>query len=72
MPARPPRRSVVAVDRAGALQLLPDTYAAALRLRDAGLEPAEIGRQLGIAPEAVASALLLAEAKVQRLLAESP
>jgi DNA-directed RNA polymerase specialized sigma24 family protein len=72
MPARSPRRSVVAVDRAAALQLLPDTYAAALRLRDAGLEPAEIGRQLGIAPEAVASALLLAEAKVQRLLAESP
>jgi DNA-directed RNA polymerase specialized sigma24 family protein len=72
MPARRLRRSVVAVDRAGALQLLPDTYAAALRLRDAGLPPAEIGRQLGIAPEAVASALLLAEAKVQRLLAESP
>jgi DNA-directed RNA polymerase specialized sigma24 family protein len=72
MPARRRRRSVVAVDRDSALQLLPDTYAAALRLRDAGLEPAEIGRQLGIAPEAVASALVLAEAKLQRLLAESP
>jgi DNA-directed RNA polymerase specialized sigma24 family protein len=72
MSARRLRRSVLAVDRAAALELLPDTYAAALRLRDAGLEAAEIGRQLGIAPEAVASALVLAEAKLQRLLAESP
>jgi DNA-directed RNA polymerase specialized sigma24 family protein len=72
MSARRPSRSVVAVDRAAALELLPDTYAAALRLRDAGLEAGEIGRQLGIAPEAVASALVLAEAKLQRLVAESP
>jgi DNA-directed RNA polymerase specialized sigma24 family protein len=58
------------VDRVAALELLPDTYADALRLRDAGHAPAEIARRLCIAPEAVATALELAEAKLARLLAE--
>jgi DNA-directed RNA polymerase specialized sigma24 family protein len=57
------------VDRADALDSLPEAYAAALRLRDGGSEPAEIARRLGIAPEAVAGALELAEAKLARLLA---
>jgi DNA-directed RNA polymerase specialized sigma24 family protein len=59
------------VDRAAALELLPDAYAEALRLRDAGCAPAEIAQRLCIAPEAVATALELAEAKLARLLAET-
>jgi DNA-directed RNA polymerase specialized sigma24 family protein len=62
--------NVQGVDRAAALELLPDAYAAALRMRDAGHPPAEISRRLDIAPEAVATALELAEAKLARLLAE--
>jgi DNA-directed RNA polymerase specialized sigma24 family protein len=58
------------VDRPAALELLPESYARALRLRDAGSQPAEIARRLGIAPEAVANALALADAKLARLLAE--
>jgi DNA-directed RNA polymerase specialized sigma24 family protein len=61
--------SVRSVDRAAALELLPDAYAEALRLHDAGCPPAEIARRLRIAPEAVATALELAEAKLARLLA---
>ena len=61
-------RNVIGVDRAAALELLPDTYAQALRLRDAGHEPVEIARRLGIAPEAVSTSLELAEAKLARLL----
>jgi DNA-directed RNA polymerase specialized sigma24 family protein len=57
------------VDRADAIDSLPEAYVTALRLRDAGSEPAEIARRLGIAPEAVAGALELAEAKLARLLA---
>ena len=63
--------TVRGVDRADALELLPDAYADALRLRDAGHPPAEIARRLGIAHEAVATALELAEAKLARLLAEN-
>jgi DNA-directed RNA polymerase specialized sigma24 family protein len=58
------------VDRPAALELLPESYARALRLRDAGSHPAEIAKRLGIAPEAVANALALADAKLARLLAE--
>lgn len=57
------------MDRAAALELLPDAYAEALRLQDAGCSPAEIARCLRIAPEAVATALELAEAKLARLIA---
>jgi DNA-directed RNA polymerase specialized sigma24 family protein len=56
------------VDRAAAIESLPQTYAAGLRLRDDGLARAEIAQRLGIAPEAVASTLELADAKLARLL----
>jgi DNA-directed RNA polymerase specialized sigma24 family protein len=56
------------VNRATAIKLLPQTYAAALGLRGDGLGPAEIARRLGIAPESVASTLELADAKLARLL----
>jgi DNA-directed RNA polymerase specialized sigma24 family protein len=59
------------VDRSEALELLPEAYAHALRLRDARVEPAEIARRLGIAPEALTAALELAEAKLARLLADA-
>lgn len=62
-------RTVRVVDRADALDSLPETYAAALRLRDAGSDTAEIARCLRIAPEAVPNALELAQAKLARLLA---
>jgi orotate phosphoribosyltransferase-like protein len=55
------------VDRVAALQLLPEVYARALRLRDEGAGTARIASELRIAPEAVASALELAEAKLTRL-----
>jgi DNA-directed RNA polymerase specialized sigma24 family protein len=66
---RTPITSVV-VDRSAALELLPEAYANALRLRDARIEPAEIAQRLGIAPEALATALELAEAKLARLLSD--
>jgi DNA-directed RNA polymerase specialized sigma24 family protein len=50
-----------------AIELLPQAYAVALRLRDDGLGPAEIARRLSIAPESVASTLELADAKLARL-----
>lgn len=56
------------MDRVAALELLPDVYARALRLNDDGIDSAEIARQLGTAPEAVASTLELAEAKLRRLM----
>lgn len=56
------------MDRAAAIESLPQAYAAALRLRDDGLGPAEIARYLGVAPEAMASTLELADAKLARLL----
>jgi DNA-directed RNA polymerase specialized sigma24 family protein len=56
------------VNRAAAIELLPEAYAVALRLRDDGLGSAEIARRLRIAPEAVASTLELADAKLARLL----
>jgi DNA-directed RNA polymerase specialized sigma24 family protein len=62
------RRTVPFVNRAAAIKLLPQVYAVALRLRDDGLGPAEIARRLGIAPEAVASTLELADAKLARLV----
>jgi predicted DNA-binding protein (UPF0251 family) len=57
------------VDRAEALELLPEAYAHALRLRDGRIEPTEMARRLGIAPEALSAALELADAKLARLLA---
>ena len=55
------------MNRAAAIELLPQAYAVALRLRDDGLGPTEIARRLGIAPESVASTLELADAKLARL-----
>jgi DNA-directed RNA polymerase specialized sigma24 family protein len=62
------RRTVPFVNRAAAIELLPEAYAVALRLRDDGLGPAEIAWRLRIAPEAVGSTLELADAKLARLL----
>ena len=70
MPAGRRPHTVGFVDRTTALNLLPEAYAEALRLRDAGYQPAEIARRLEIAPEAVTSALELAEAKLARLIAD--
>lgn len=63
-------RSVEQVERRAALELLPDAYADALRLRDSGVSPAEIARRLRIAPEGLDAALVLAEAKLARILAD--
>lgn len=57
------------VNRADAIDSLPETYAAALRLRDAGAGRDEIAHSLQIEPTAVASTLELADAKFARLLA---
>lgn len=47
---------------------LPLAYAAALRLRAAGADPALIARALGIEAEGVGPLLALAETKLVRLL----
>jgi hypothetical protein len=57
------------MDRAEALQALPDTYAIALRLRDEGVEPDAVARVLDVEPEAVGPLLSLAEAKLAGLMA---
>jgi DNA-directed RNA polymerase specialized sigma24 family protein len=68
MTPRGRNRTVSIVNRADALESLPQSYAAAIRLRDAGHGSGEIALRLRIAPEAVTSALELAEAKLARLL----
>lgn len=50
-----------------AIELLPEAYAEALRLRQAGLEDS-IPERLGIPPEAVDPLLRLAQAKLTALL----
>ena len=60
------------MDRAEAVRLLPEKYARALLLRDQGCEEAQIAAALDIVPEAIGPLLRLAEAKLQRLLDESP
>lgn len=62
-------RSVCRMDRATALRQLPETYAEALRLRDAGLRDEAIASRLGVPTEAMTLLLLLAEAKMARLMA---
>jgi len=57
------------MDQATALSQLPETYANALRLRDAGLCDEAIARWLGVPEEAIAPLLRLAEAKLTRLMA---
>jgi hypothetical protein len=56
------------MDRAVALTQLPDLYAAALRLRDTGLDEEGIGRLLAAPPEAVPRLLGIAEARLRALL----
>jgi DNA-directed RNA polymerase specialized sigma24 family protein len=57
------------MDRATALRQLPETYARALRMRDAGLDEQAIATRLGVPPEAIGFLLRLAEAKLTRLMA---
>jgi DNA-directed RNA polymerase specialized sigma24 family protein len=66
------RRSFWDMDRvaAEALELLPESYARALTLRENGRGPAEIAAELDIVVEAVGPLLRIAEAKLARLLAE--
>jgi len=56
------------VDRAQALQELPNKYAIALRLHDEGLAPEAVARVLDLEPEAVGPLLTLAEAKLAGLM----
>jgi hypothetical protein len=57
------------MDRATALSQLPETYAEALRLRDAGLSDEAITSRLGVPAEAMSLLLGLAEAKLAHLMA---
>ncbi|MFC7621355.1 hypothetical protein [Microlunatus sp. GCM10028923] len=52
------------VDRERALRQLPDAYARALRLRDAGSSETEIAARLELEPEAIGPLLEVAEAKL--------
>ena len=56
------------MDRGAALDRLPETYANALRLWDAGLRDEDIAMRLGIPQEAIAALLRVAE-KLTRLMA---
>ena len=58
------------MDQALALQRLPEVYAAALRLRDAGLDEDAIADELGMERAAVEPLLRVAEAKLAALVAE--
>jgi len=55
------------MDEESALARLPETYAAALRLRRQGLDESAIAEQLGLEPEAIGPLLRLAEAKLAAL-----
>lgn len=48
---------------------MPETYAAALRLRDAGFDDTAIATRLELEPEAVAPLLRIAAAKLAAVLA---
>ena len=58
------------MDRATALSRLPEAYAQALRLRDAGLSDAAIAHQLGVPAEGIAMLMRLGEAKLAHLMAD--
>jgi DNA-directed RNA polymerase specialized sigma24 family protein len=62
------RPTVIEVDRAAALDELPESHAVALRLRDAGHDSTAIATALGIEIASVEPLLWLAEAKLERLL----
>lgn len=55
------------MDRTAAIAQLPETYAAALRLRDDRLTHQQIAARLGITLEAVEPLLQLATAKLNRI-----
>ena len=57
------------MDRATALTQLPETYAQALRLHDAGLSDDSIASRLDVPTQAMTLLLRLAEAKVAHLMA---
>jgi DNA-directed RNA polymerase specialized sigma24 family protein len=59
------------VDRTAALDELPESYAVALRLRDAGHDNTAIATALGTEPESVEPLLRLANAKLVLLLQEN-
>lgn len=52
------------------LARLPDSYALALRLRDAGADDVHIAESVGVEPAAVGPLLLLASAKLRTLTGE--
>jgi DNA-directed RNA polymerase specialized sigma24 family protein len=56
------------VDRTAAIAELPEAYAAALRLRDAGLDDDAIAARLGIEVAGVEPLLRLAAAKLRGIL----
>ena len=51
-----------------ALELLPETYGVALRLRVGGASEAEIAERLGLEPTAVEPLLSVADSKLRALL----
>jgi len=57
----------VVMEHDEALDLLPPLYAVALRLAEAGAEPALIAAAAGIEPESVAPLVELARAKLAEL-----
>jgi DNA-directed RNA polymerase specialized sigma24 family protein len=58
------------MDRASALNELPEAHAVALRLRDAGHDDQAIATALGIELESVEPLLRLARAKLSDLMAQ--
>jgi hypothetical protein len=58
------------VDREDALEQLPETHAAALRLRSRGFDDDAIAAALGLEPDSVGPLLEVADAKLAALLSE--
>ncbi len=56
------------MDRSTAIDLLPEAYAAALRLQDEGHDDKAIATRLGLAPDAVGPLLRVAAAKLRAIL----
>ena len=57
------------MDRAAAIAELPEAYATAIRLVDAGVHEEEIAERMGVELEAVGPLLRVAAAKLARALA---
>ena len=58
------------MDRERAIEQLPETYSAALRLRGRGFDDDAIAAALSLTPEAVPPLLLIADAKLALLVAQ--